>query len=227
MKILIVDDDPSIRQLLQVTLEVEGYEVIQAEDGEKALAIVAENNLDLVILDLMLPRMDGWKVCRLIRQDYDLPIIMLTAKDDEVDTILGLKLGADDYISKPFSPRELVARIEAVMRRVTNTASKDLLFFPGMVIDQSKRMVKMDDKQIDISPTEFALLWEMAHRPGQVYEREVLLDRVWGYDYIGTNRTVDVHIKRLRSKLEKYRTGYTYIQTVWGIGYKFEVIPIG
>ncbi len=228
MKILVVDDDPGIRQLLQITLQVEGYEVILAEDGKKALEIEAAHPIDLVILDLMLPGIDGWQVCKQIRVKSNLPIIMLTAKDDEIDTIMGLKIGADDYISKPFSPRELVARIEAVLRR-TNRQSEDsnaMLTFPGLIIDQTRRIVTVGGQEIEISPTEFDLLWELAHRPGQVYNRDVLLDRVWGLDYIGTTRTVDVHIKRLRSKLEKDQTRYSYVQTVWGVGYKFEVIPI-
>lgn len=228
MRILVVDDDPGIRQLLQVTLQVEGYEVILAEDGLKALERLEEYPVDLVILDIMLPELDGWQVCKKIREESELPIIMLTAKDDEIDTILGLRLGADDYISKPFSPRELIARIEAVLRRTAGkqSGSKDVITFPGIVIDKSKRMVTVEGQEVEISPTEFDLLWEMAHRPGQVYNREVLLDRVWGYDYIGTTRTVDVHIKRLRSKLEKVQSRFSYIQTVWGVGYKFEVIGV-
>ncbi|WP_335876682.1 response regulator transcription factor [Anoxybacter fermentans] len=228
MKILVVDDDPNIRQLLQMTFQVEGYEVILAEDGKKALEQFKKNPVDLVVLDLMLPEIDGWQVCRKLREESDIPIIMLTAKDDEVDTILGLKLGADDYVTKPFSPRELLARVEAVLRRVNQTDgnSKYILTYPGITIDQMKRQVKVDGKEVELSPKEFDILWELAHRPGQVYSREKLLDRVWGYDYFGTTRTVDVHIKRLRAKLEEVQPRYNYIQTVWGVGYKFEVVPI-
>nr|WP_127018015.1 response regulator transcription factor [Anoxybacter fermentans] len=228
VKILVVDDDPNIRQLLQMTFQVEGYEVILAEDGKKALEQFKKNPVDLVVLDLMLPEIDGWQVCRKLREESDIPIIMLTAKDDEVDTILGLKLGADDYVTKPFSPRELLARVEAVLRRVNQTDgnSKYILTYPGITIDQMKRQVKVDGKEVELSPKEFDILWELAHRPGQVYSREKLLDRVWGYDYFGTTRTVDVHIKRLRAKLEEVQPRYNYIQTVWGVGYKFEVVPI-
>lgn len=227
MMILVVDDDPGIRQLLQVTFQIENFEVILAEDGQEALDAVEKEKPDLVVLDLMLPIIDGWQVCKQLRVIYDdLPIIMLTAKGEETDTIIGLKLGADDYVSKPFSPKELVARVEAVLRRANRngTHGKDFLVFPGLMIDQKKRVVKINDEEIEISPKEFDILWELARRPGQVYKREVLLDRVWGYDYIGTTRTVDVHIKRLRAKLEEKQMKYTYVQTVWGVGYKFEVI---
>lgn len=228
MKILIVDDDPNIRQLLQLTLQVEGYEVVQAEDGARALSLLEREPVDLIVLDLMLPEVDGWQVCRKVRETSEIPIIMLTAKDDEVDTILGLKLGADDYITKPFSPRELVARVEAVTRRTTrgNGGSPHILTFPGLSIDQTRRQVKLNGEDLEVSPKEFEILWEMGQRPGQVYTRESLLDKIWGYDYFGTTRTVDVHIKRLRAKMEQTQSHYSYIQTVWGVGYKFEVIPI-
>lgn len=228
MKVLVVDDDPSIRQLLQIALQVEGYEVITAEDGKKALEITENQVLDLVILDLMLPVIDGWQVCRRIREDRDMPIIMLTAKDEEVDTVLGLKIGADDYVTKPFSPRELVARIEAVLRRTNRSSGgpKNFIDYPGFTVDLMKREVTVNGETIEMSPKEFEIIWEMAQRPGQVYSRETLLDKIWGYDYFGTSRTVDVHIKRLRAKLEQVQGNYSYIQTVWGVGYKFEVIPI-
>lgn len=228
MKILVVDDDASIRQLLQITLQVEGYEVVLAEDGAQALTLVDTEQVDLIVLDLMLPHMDGWEVCRKVREKGDLPIIMLTAKDDEVDTILGLKQGADDYITKPFSPRELVARIEAVLRRSNRKSggSKFCLHFPGLTVDLSRRAVTVNGEDMEVSPKEFDLLWEMGQRQGQVYSRESLLDKIWGYDYYGTTRTVDVHIKRIRAKLEEAQPKYTYIQTVWGVGYKFEVNAI-
>lgn len=228
MKVLVVDDDPSIRQLLQITLQVEGYEVMLAEDGQKALEIAENQALDLVILDLMLPVIDGWQVCRRLREDRDWPIIMLTAKDEEVDTVTGLKIGADDYVTKPFSPRELVARIEAVLRRTNRLSGgpKNCITYPGITIDLMKREVSVNGVNIEMSPKEFEIIWEMAQRPGQVYSRETLLDKIWGYDYFGTSRTVDVHIKRLRAKLEQVQGHYSYIQTVWGVGYKFEVISI-
>ncbi len=224
-KILVVDDDFSIRQLLQVTLQVEGYDVILAEDGKEALDKLEEELVDLVVLDLMLPKIDGWKVCRQLREDgNDIPIIMLTARDDEMDTILGLKIGADDYITKPFSPRELVARIEAVLRRFSRLEdSNNLLQYSGIMIDKIKRKVIVSKEEIELSPKEFDILWDLAEHPGQIFSREHLLDKVWGFDYIGTDRTVDVHIKRLRSKLEIKESAYRYIQTVWGVGYKFEV----
>lgn len=228
MKILIVDDDPNIRQLLQITLQVEGYEVALAEDGAQALQLLQREPVDLILLDLMLPEVDGWQVCRKVRETSETPMIMLTAKDDEVDTILGLKLGADDYITKPFSPRELVARVEAVIRRTIrgNGGSAHVLSFPGLSIDQMRRQVKINGEDLEISPKEFEILWEMGQYPGHVYTRESLLDKIWGYDYYGTTRTVDVHIKRLRAKMEQAQPHYSYIQTVWGVGYKFEVTPI-
>lgn len=228
MKILIVDDDPSIRQLLQITLQVEGYEVLQVEDGVKALRLLERESVDLILLDLMLPELDGWQVCRKVRETSEIPIIMLTAKDDEVDTILGLKLGADDYITKPFSPRELVARVEAVLRRANRLSggAKNVLTFPGLTIDLARRQVKANGEDLEVSPKEFEILWEMGQRPGQVYSRESLLDKIWGYDYYGTTRTVDVHIKRLRAKMDQAQPQFSYIQTVWGVGYKFEVTPI-
>ncbi len=228
MKVLVVDDDLSIRQLLQMTLQVENYEVVLAEDGAQALRILDEDSVDLVVLDLMLPKIDGWKVCRQLREEEnDIPIIMLTARDDEMDTIMGLKLGADDYITKPFSPRELIARIEAVLRRSNHVGNSDnFITFQGIVIDKSKRKVGVNGEEVDLSPKEFDILWDLALHPGQIFSREQLLDNVWGYDYVGTDRTVDVHIKRLRSKLEKKHVDYSYIQTVWGVGYKFEVIAL-
>lgn len=228
MKILVVDDDLNIRQLLQITLQVEGYDVVQAEDGDKALKVLERENVDLLLLDLMLPGIDGWQVCRKVRETSEVPVIMLTAKEDEVDIVLGLKLGADDYITKPFSPRELVARVEAVLRRANRIhgGSKNVLIFPGLTIDLTRRQVKVNGEELEISPKEFDILWEMGQHSGQVYSRESLLDRIWGYDYYGTTRTVDVHIKRLRAKMDQLQPNRSYIQTVWGVGYKFEVVPI-
>ena len=221
--ILVVEDEEHVRELVSVYLRKEGYRVETAEDGEKALAMVRSSVPDLILLDLMLPKLDGWTVCREIRKTMTVPIIMLTARGEESDRVLGLELGADDYITKPFSPREMVARVKAVLRRLKNAGGKnDVLHFPGLSIDRDACRVEAGGKEVQLTPKEFDLLWFLASHPRRVYSREQILEQVWGYEYPGDSRTVDTHIKRLREKL-KTPEGKSCIATVWGKGYRFEV----
>ena len=222
--ILVVEDEELVQELLRLYLEKEGYAVEAAWDGEEALSKFRSSNPDLVILDIMLPKKDGWTVCREIRAMSNAPIIMLTAKGEESDRVLGLDLGADDYVCKPFSPIELVARVKAVLRR-TSLANQDgnrVLFYPGLTVNYDSHLVEVDGRKVSLTPKEFELLWFLASHPGKVYSREQLLSYVWDYDYLGDPRTVDTHIKRLREKLES-GVKQRYIRTVWGRGYKFEV----
>ena len=225
-KILLVDDDPNIRQLVNLYLEKEGFEVVMADRGDTAVKLFRQSPPNLMLLDLMLPGMDGWEVCREVRKTSNLPIIMLTAKDETFDKVLGLELGADDYIVKPFDMKELVARIKAVLRRFqqpeTNTDSK-ALSFPGLTVNISQYTVNFMGKELEMPPKELELLHFLASHPNQVFTREQLLEQVWGYDYFGDSRTVDVHVKRLREKLEGGEQMGWQIKTVWGVGYKFEV----
>lgn len=223
-KVLVVDDDHNIAELIRLYLEKEMYEVRIAYDGKTALNVFYEWTSDLVILDLMIPQMDGYEVCKQIRKTGSIPIIMLTARGEVIDKVLGLELGADDYIVKPFDPKELLARVKAVLRR---TQSNDLikeekLVFPGISIDKNDYTVTFKGKRIEMPPKELELLYFLAYSPNQVFTREQLLEKVWDYDYIGDSRTVDVHIKRLREKLHD-DMGRWEIKTVWGVGYKFEV----
>lgn len=223
-KILVVDDEPLVQELIRLYLEKEGFQVEKAWDGEEALAKLHTTNPDLIILDIMLPKMDGWAVCREIRKTSTVPIIMLTAKGEEFDRVLGLELGADDYVCKPFSPIELVARVKAVLRR-TNLSGQEnskVLSYPGLTVNYDSHWVEVDGCKVALAPKEFELLWFLASHPGRVYSREQLLQHVWDYDYLGDPRTVDTHIKRLREKLEA-GVKQRYIRTVWGLGYKFEV----
>lgn len=221
--ILVVEDEEHVRELVSVYLRKEGYRVETADDGEKALAMVRSSVPDLILLDLMLPRLDGWTVCREIRKTLPVPIIMLTARGEEADRILGLELGADDYITKPFSPREMVARVKAVLRRMKHAGGRsDVLHFPGLLIDRNACRVEADGKEIQLTPKEFDLLWFLASHPRRVYSREQILEQVWGYEFPGDSRTVDTHVKRLREKL-KGPGGRNCIATVWGKGYRFEV----
>jgi two-component system response regulator ResD len=222
--ILLVEDEQTVQEVAQLYLEKEGFRVITAGDGEKALEQVRSVNPDLVILDIMLPRKDGWAVCREIRQYLAVPIIMLSAKGEEYDRVLGLELGADDYIVKPFSPRELVARVKAVLRRSSAAGmieAQPPLRYPGLTIDTAAHLVEVDGRAVSLTPKEFELLAYLAARPRRVFNREQLLASIWGYEYLGDTRTVDTHIKRLREKLRG--TGRNYLKTVWGLGYKFEV----
>ena len=224
-KILLVDDDPNIRQLVNLYLEKEGFEVEMADRGDTAVEKFKTFAPNLILLDLMLPGMDGWQVCREVRKTSNVPIIMLTAKDETFDKVLGLELGADDYMVKPFDTKELVARIKAVLRRFQNAdapASKELSF-PGLTINIGQYTVTYMGKELEMPPKELELLYFLACHPGMVFTREQLLEQVWGYDYFGDSRTVDVHVKRLREKLTDGEKMGWQIKTVWGVGYKFEV----
>ncbi len=225
-KILLVDDDPNIRQLVNLYLEKEGFEVSMADRGDAALKAFRQSPPDLMLLDLMLPGMDGWEVCREVRKTSNLPIIMLTAKDETFDKVLGLELGADDYIVKPFDMKELVARIKAVLRRYQQpepSAESKALTFQGLTVNIAQYTVSFKGREIEMPPKELELLHFLASHPNQVFTREQLLEQVWGYDYFGDSRTVDVHVKRLREKLEGGEALGWQIKTVWGVGYKFEV----
>jgi len=224
LKILLVDDDPNIRQLLNLYLEKEGFEVTMADRGDTALKLFRESPPNLILLDIMLPGMDGWQVCREVRKVSNIPIIMLTAKDETFDKVLGLELGADDYVAKPFDMKELVARIKAVSRRFQpNEAPEKELVFPGLTININQSTVKYLGRELDMPPKELELLYFLASHPSMVFTREQLLEQVWGYDYFGDSRTVDVHVKRLREKLTEGESLGWLIKTVWGVGYKFEV----
>ena len=221
--ILIVDDDYNICDLVRLYLEKEGYSVEIANNGNIALDKFRTLQPSLILLDIMLPGMDGLEVCREIRKTSNVPIIMLTAKDDTFDKVLGLELGADDYIAKPFDTRELVARIKAVLRRyeAKTTEGKEVIY-PHMDINLTNYELKLSGKSIEMPPKELELLYFLASNPNKVFTREQLLDEIWGYDFFGDSRTVDVHIKRIREKLEGYEDGWA-LKTVWGVGYKFEV----
>ena len=224
LKILLVDDDPNIRNLVNLYLVKEGFEVVMADRGDEALRIFKTSPPNLILLDVMLPGMDGLQVCREVRKVSNIPIIMLTAKDETFDKVLGLELGADDYVAKPFDMKELVARIKAVSRRFQPAEQTDHeLVFPGLTINIDKYTVMYMGKELEMPPKELELLHFLASHPGIVFTREQLLEQVWGYDYFGDSRTVDVHVKRLREKLtDGERMGWQ-IKTVWGVGYKFEV----
>lgn len=225
--ILVIEDDRHILALLRACLSQEGYDVITEENGLTGLTRALERKFDLIILDLMLPDKDGFAICReLLAAGNDTPILILTARGDEMDRVLGLKLGADDYVVKPFSPRELTARIEAILRRASKARSADRpsLRASGIVINPESRLVTMNGNRIVLTPKEFDLLYQLAGRPGRVYTREELMELVWGYDYTGSSRTVDEHIKNLRQKLKEGGAADQYIHTVWGVGYKFEAL---
>jgi two-component system OmpR family response regulator len=221
--VLVVDDDVNICELERIYLEKENFQVTVCHDGKKAVELFKEKAPDIVILDIMLPGMDGWEVCREIRKLSTIPIIMLSAKDETFNKVLGLELGADDYMVKPFEPKELVARIRAVLRRYDRQEdAPEQIVFPGLVVNKSNYTVKLSGKDIELPPKELELLFFLASNPNKVYTREQLLENVWGFDFYGDTRTVDVHIKRLREKFEQ--GGYKWqIKTVWGVGYKFEV----
>lgn len=222
--IMVVDDDPNIAQLVKLYLEKEGYEVTVETRGDNAMAAFQKNPPSLMLLDVMLPGMDGWQVCRSIRQMSNIPIIMLTAKDETFDKVLGLELGADDYITKPFEGKELVARVKAVLRRAApGESEKNTLSFPGLTISLEKYEVHFQGKLIEMPPKELEVLYFLAAHQNRVFTREQLLEQVWGFDFFGDSRTVDVHIKRLREKLQGSESLGWQIRTVWGVGYKFEV----
>ncbi len=217
-KILIVEDEPNIVDLVALYLQREGFDTVAAYDGVEGLVAVKREQPDLVILDLMLPELDGWEVCRRLRQENDIPIIMLTARGDDVDKIVGLELGADDYVTKPFNPRELVARVKAVLRRGRGTPQQgDLIRLAQLEVDSARREVRVRGELVSLRSKEFELLRTLVQHPGMVFSREQLLNQVWGYDYLGGTRTVDVHIAQLRQKI---RDCGVHIETVWGVGYK-------
>lgn len=221
LKILVVDDESRMRKLVKDFLEREGHIIIEAADGMEAMDIFYENkDIALIILDVMMPRMDGWQVCREVRALSQVPIIMLTARGEERDELQGFELGVDEYISKPFSPKILVARVNAILKRGRAADSEDLIDAGGIVIDKAAHLVKIDDVPIDLSVKEFELLTYFVENQKMALSREKILNSVWDYDYFGDVRTIDTHVKKLRSKLGEKGN---YIKTIWGMGYKFEV----
>lgn len=224
-KILVVDDDQNICELLRLYIEKEGFEVTIANDGRRALECFEAQKPDLIMLDIMLPELDGWQVCREIRKKSQCPIIMLTAKGEVFDKVLGLELGADDYVVKPFEAKEVVARIKAVLRRygqVENENAVKEVKYDKLSINLTNYELRVNGEQIDTPPKEMELIYHLASNPNRVFTRDQLLDEVWGFDYYGDSRTVDVHVKRLREKLEGVSDQWA-LKTVWGVGYKFEV----
>ncbi len=228
-RLVLVDDDANLRHTLGYTLRQEGFEVISAEDGERGLEMFRQSRPDVVVLDVMLPKLDGFEVCRRIRRESDVPILMLTARDTELDKVVGLELGADDYLAKPFSTRELVARVRALLRRTRQAVAPvgERLASEGLLLDAGRHRVTLDSREIALKPKEFDLLaFFMAH-PGQVFGREQLLASVWGYDFAGDSRTVDTHVKTLREKLGDDAERPHWIDTVRGVGYRFrEISPV-
>ena len=233
-KVLVVDDDPNIVEVLRLYFDKDGFAVVSCLTGDKAVETFQTSQPDLVVLDLMLPGKDGYDICREIRKTSDVPIIMLTARSDTLDKVVGLELGADDYLQKPFEPKELLARVKAVLRRTKmletaasvskdNKENTEVISYDGFTVDTARYVVTVDGKEIDIPPKELELLFFLASHPNRVFTREQLLENVWGYDFYGESRTVDVHVKRIREKLEKPNVKTNWqIKTVWGVGYKFE-----
>lgn len=232
VKILVVDDEERIRRLLKMYLEREDYIIDEAEDGNEALAKALANDYDVILLDLMMPGKDGIEVCRELREKKATPVIMLTAKGEEVNRVQGFEVGTDDYIVKPFSPREVVLRVKALLRRAsttsylqTNTVTKDVIVYPHLTIDHDAHRVTADGHEVSLTPKEYELLYFLAKSPDKVFDREQLLKEVWQYEFFGDLRTVDTHVKRLREKLNRVsKNAAKMIVTVWGVGYKFEVI---
>ena len=224
-KILIADDDPIVHESLKIYMQAEGFEVVDVYDGDAALAAL-DSSISLCVLDIMMPGKSGVEVCREIRKSSQVPIVMLTAKGEEVDKIVGLELGADDYIVKPFSPREVIARIKAILRRTEKNegeaAEKNVIRHNGLVIDLNSYTVLLRNQPVVCTPKEIEILYLLAPHPGQVFTRDTLLSQVWGYDFAGETRTVDTHIKRLRAKLDSTGLGWS-IKTIYGVGYKFEI----
>ncbi|NCC83184.1 MAG: response regulator transcription factor [Clostridia bacterium] len=228
-KVLVVDDDRNINELISLYFTKEGYEVESVQNGSHAIPVFHRFNPDLILLDLMLPGMDGYDICREIRRESQVPIIMLTARGETLDKVVGLELGADDYVQKPFEPQELVARVKAVLRRSEAKADgagekePERVEFPGLVVDKSRYTVEVSGQTVEMPPKELELLFFLAAHPNRVFTREQLLGNVWGYDFFGESRTVDVHVKRIREKLEAISGDNPWsIKTVWGVGYKFD-----
>lgn len=232
IKILVVDDEERIRRLLRMYLEREDYSIDEAEDGNEALKLALTNEYDVILLDLMMPGKDGIEVCRELREKKATPVIMLTAKGEEMNRVQGFEVGTDDYIVKPFSPREVVLRVKALLRRSsqtsylqTDTVTKDVIVFPHLTIDNDAHRVTADGNDVSLTPKEYELLYFLAKTPDKVFDREQLLKEVWHYEFFGDLRTVDTHVKRLREKLNKVSVqAAKMIVTVWGVGYKFEVV---
>ncbi len=225
-KILIADDDVNVHQSLNAYFKREGYQVMSAYDGEEALLLAKNIHPDMIVLDIMMPKKDGLVVCREIRAESNVPIIMLTAKGEEFDKLLGLELGADDYITKPFSPREVLARVKTVLRRmreIHEDTRGTLLSIGNLTIDMSAFSVRLDGQVVPCTPKEIDILWTLASNPGMVFSREHLLQSIWGYDFLGDTRAVDSHIKRIRAKLCQKDNPWD-IRTVWGVGYRFEIL---
>ncbi|MDQ2085020.1 response regulator transcription factor [Herbivorax sp. ANBcel31] len=222
-KVLIIDDDVNICELIKLYMEKEGFEVTTVYNGIKAVDTFKSFTPNIVVLDIMLPGADGWQVCREIRKMSNIPIIMLSAKGETFDKVLGLELGADDYLVKPFEPKELVARLKAVLRRYDNKEmdSREVVY-PNFIINKSNYTLKIHEKELELPPKELELLFFLASNPNKVFTREQLLEHVWGFDFYGDSRTVDVHIKRLRAKIDQEGQSWQ-LKTVWGVGYKFEV----
>lgn len=222
-KIMVVDDDINICELLRLYLEKEGFSAIIVNDGAAAVTMFQDCLPDLVLLDIMLPKLDGWQVCREIRKISEKPIIMLTAKGETFDKVLGLELGADDYVVKPFDTKEIIARVKAVLRRTSGSVAQTVkeVHYDKLVINLTNYELKVDGASIDTPPKELELIYHLASNPNRVFTRDQLLDEVWGFDYYGDSRTVDVHVKRLREKLENISEKWS-LKTVWGVGYKFE-----
>ena len=223
-KILIVEDEANIRELLRLYLEREGYTVLEAENGVEGIKKWKSDKPDMLLLDVMMPVMDGWAVCREIRAESDVPIIMLTAKGETADRVSGLEMGADDYIVKPFDTKEVIARIKAIARRVGNSPEESEVKevrYDKLSVNMTRYELRVDGKVVDTPPKELELLFYLASNPNRVYTRDQLLDEVWGFEYYGDSRTIDVHIKRLREKLEGVSDKWS-LKTVWGVGYKFE-----
>jgi len=227
-RILVVDDEPELRRMLRRYLESEGFEVSEAADGDGVLTRLRDSSADLIILDVGLPGKDGFEVLRMIRGESEVPVIMLTARTEEIDRVVGLTVGADDYVTKPFSPRELVARVRAVLRRgrLDRGGTGDALGFEGITLDLARREVRRDETPVDVSSLEFDLLAALASAPGRVFTRAQLLERVWGWDYFGAERVVDVHIGNLRKALADDASDPRFIGTVRGVGYKFVAAPL-
>ena len=222
-RVLVIDDDVNICELIRLYLEKDGYEVQTVYNGRSGIEAFGEFTPSIVVLDIMLPGVDGWQVCREIRKTSNIPIIMLTAKGETFDKVLGLELGADDYMVKPFEPKELVARVKAILRRYDRKEFDVLeLIFPNLVINKSNYVVKLNGNDLEMPPKELELLYFLASNPNKVFTREQLLEHVWGFDFYGDSRTVDVHVKRLREKID-IPNQIWQLKTVWGVGYKFEV----
>lgn len=226
LQILIVDDDWKMRNLLRIYFSKEGFDTVEAADGNEALLKIKNYSFNLIILDVMMPEMDGWQVCRSIREVKSVPILMLTALGETKEKVQGLELGADDYLTKPFDPDELVARVHALIRRSTVTAGqldKNKLIFPELIIDRDGRQVMLQDRPLELTQKEFDLFDTLAMNNGRVLSREQLIEKIWGFDFEGDARVVDIHVKNIREKLKKAGLHYSPIQTAWGIGYKFNL----